>query len=296
MSQLGFTEVMNFTLATYNRNIFKRLPILSCDYAQVTGLSGGADRQTVVGGQGSRVLLTKDNAKTSQITATLPLIDLKMLAEITGDRATEEIKKLFIREEKVIQDGDNGEKFILLDRAPIKNSIHLYNLDNCSDIGTKICPALTEGSVQLEEGQYTIDETNPKKLILHKDHAPATNTMIIYYHYETAKKVANLVINSDTFPRTISFYGDLLVQDSCTGEDRIYRLVGHKGRIQPNYEISMSATDPAVLEIVIDMESFKDPETQKNIYIEFIEDDIQPEGVKPEGDPCEIDDDGNTGE
>lgn len=287
MSQYGIKEVMNFTLANYHANPHKRRPLVWVDYAQVTAMNVGAERLEIDGGRGNGRLLTFDHSKKASFNLTLPLIDLKMLALISGDDVEQKIREIYKRDVLNIQEED-GKKFVELTREPVKNSIHLYNLDNCRDIGDKICPALTEESVMLEEGQYSIDEENPKKLWLHKDHDPKTGTMIAYYHYKTQKEVTTMRINPEKFPRDVSFYGEALWRNQCSGCDEVYHVIGHRGKLLPEYELTMAGTDSAVLELTLEMIAVNDPTDNTPVYIEYIKDDMQDCYSDTDDDPCDF--------
>lgn len=290
MAQYGIKEVMNFTMTNYHRDPYKRRPIVYVDYAQITSMEIGAERHVINGGRGNGALLSFDHTKTARFNLTLPLVDLKMLALISGDKVEQKIREIYMRDELLIQE-EKGEKYVKLTRKPVANSIHLYNLDNCRDFGQKICPALQEGSVQLEEGQFIVDKDDPTKLILHEDHAPETDTMIAYYHYRTEDKVTSMRINPRNFPKAVSFYGDALWRDQCDECDEVYHVIGHKGKLLPNYELSMSGTDSAVLELTLEMYSVNDPTDNTPVYIEYIRDEIQ-DCYDDDEDECEVDDDG----
>lgn len=267
MAQYGIKEVMDFTIAKYNPNALKREPILSVDYAQVTDIENGGERIDVSGGRGNKRLLSFDHSKTTTVNVTLPLVDIKMLAMISGDEVEEKIKNIFKREVLIVEEGN----IVNLKKAPIGESLYVYTLQGNRDLGDVLVPASPLEGVQ--EGEYEMDEIIPTQMKLSDVTCPVGSEVVVYYHTTTTEPTLNLQINPDMFPKAISIYGDTLFRNQYTEEDEVYNFVGHKGRIRPNYTLSMNATDVTVLELVIDMYAVKDQSTGKELYVEYIKDE-----------------------
>lgn len=270
MAQYGIKEVMNFTLALYNPNPLLREPILIVDYAQITDIENGGDRIDISGGRGNKRLLSFDHSKTTAINVTLPLVDLKMLALLSGDEIQEKIKNIFKKETLIVKE-DEGGVFVELKKEPMANSLYVYKLEGYRDLGKKLEPAVLAGTVA--EGEYEIDSLEPKRLNLNAVSNPVGSEVVVFYHTTTKAPVFNLQVNPELFPKAISIYGDTLFRNQYTELDEVYNVVGHKGRIRPNYTLSMNATDVTVLELTIDMYAVKDEETGKEMYIEYIKDE-----------------------
>lgn len=271
MAQYGVKEVMDFTLAKYNPDILKREPIISVDYAQITDVVNTGERLPVSGGRGNATLMSFDHSKTTEVNITLPLIDLKMLALISGDEITEKIEKLFKREVVCVAEDENtDEAYIELKRKPLEGSVYLYKLEGNRDLGSK--------GVEVEEGtgltgkEIFVDSDN-KKILVSTDTFAVGEEVVVYYTSETLHKVTKLRVDPTKFPQTISVFGDILWKNQYSEEEEIYNVRIHKGRIRPEYTLSMSATDVAVLELTMDVYAFKEKCTGRETYIEYIQDD-----------------------
>lgn len=273
MAQYGIKEVMNFTIAKYDPNPLLREPLLSVDYAQVTGIENSGERVDISGGRGNKKLLSFDHSKTTALNITLPLVDLKMLAMISGDDMEDTIKDIFKREVLLVQeDGTTGSTYVELGKAPINNSLYIYTLEGSRDLKTRLTATATSGTVGDHEYELDTSHSTPK-LILNPDSNPEGSEVVVYYHTTTTNSVMNLQINPEKFPKTISIYGDTLFRNQYTEEDEVYNLVAHKGRIRPQYTLTMNATDTTVLEITVDLYAVKDQATGDEVYIEYIKDE-----------------------
>lgn len=293
MAQYGIKEVMNFSLTNYSPNPYKRMPIVYVDYAQVTSMAVGGERHTINGGRGNRALLSFDHTKTSQFSLTLPLVDLKVLALISGDEVEEKIREIYTRDVLNIQDGETGvegeKRYVELERSAIENSIHLYELEGSVDLGSKVCPELMDADSTIVEraGYKLVEADNGKhRLYLNDDVAVGVDTLVAYYHSETKGKVTTMRINPEKFPKAVSFYGEALWRDQDSELDEIFQVIGHKGRILPEYELNMSGTDSAVLELTLEMFAVNDPIDNTPVYIEYIKDDVQ-DHILEDVDPCD---------
>ena len=260
-------EVMDFVLADYHPQPFLRKPRIKVDYAQLTETSLGAERQEVRGGVGMGVITTFDHSKTSRIRVSLPIVDLSLLAMISGDCVRKKIANLFKTENLYVSIDENGDHYVELKKLPIENSLYLNDLEERSSLGEALM--LTENE-EVGEYEYKIDTENPLKIILNKESHKVGDRLIACYHTQTKKRVTNLTINPKAFPKPISFYGDQIVRNAYTGLDEIQKIVGHKGRIDPNYTLT-TGTDVAVLEFTIDLYAYVDPQTGCESYIDYYE-------------------------
>ena len=53
----------------------------------------------------------------------------------------------------------------------------------------------------------------------------------------------------------------------------MYNVRIHKGRIRPEYTLSMNATDVAVLEFTMDVYAFREKCKNRDTYIEYIKEE-----------------------
>lgn len=270
MAQYGVKEVMDFTITNYNPDQLKRKPIISVDYAQVTSIENGGERIPVDGGQGNKRLMNFDHSKSTTVNITLPLVDLNMLALISGDDVMKRIKKIYKREVLPAVDPASPATVatVELAKTPIEGSLFVYQLGGYRDLENQLKPASSSSAVA--DGEYAIDGTT---VSLNATTFKDCREVVVYYQYETSKAVTNLKIDPTKFPKAISFYGDTFMRDQFDEKDKLFHIVGHKGRIQPNYTLNMSGTDVAVLELAVDMYAVKDKCTGEQMYLEYVEDE-----------------------
>ena len=258
MAQYGIKEIMDFTIANYHPEPLKREPILTVDYAQVTDVEQAGERIFIEGGRGKKRLLSFDHTKTTAINVTLPLVDIRMLSLISGDDVEDKISEVFKREIVYVTEGK-----INLSKPAMANSLYLYKLEGNRDLGKRIvCRGLEEvkTEIDLESDLDITQDLNGKEVVA-------------YFHTKTSKPVQKLSIDPTKFPKAISVYGDTLFRNQFTELDEVYNMVGHKGRIQPNYTLSMNASDVTTLELVIDLYVYKDQSTQQEVFLEYIKDE-----------------------
>ena len=273
MAQYGIKEVMNFTLANYVPDLMKRNPILSVDYAQVTDIENAGERIDISGGRGNARLLSFDHSKTVALNITLPLVDLKMISLISGDEVEESIKKVFRKEILCpTVDSSTGNTFVQLKRKPIEESVYVYKLENGRDLGTQGIKISAPDTITSGAKEFLVDTTN-KKISLDPTVFVEGEEIAIYYHAETTTKVETLRVDPNKFPKAVSLFGDTLFRNQFTEEDEVYNVRVHKGRIRPEYTLTMNATDVAVLELTMDVYAYKEQCTGRETYIEYIKDD-----------------------
>lgn len=281
MSQYGIKEVMNFVIASYNPIPFKRKPLIVVDYAQMTEVVQGAERLNLDGGRGNARLMSFDHSKVTSVNVTLPLVDIRLLAEISGDCITKRFKDVFKRENLYVLEDDTGESYVKLKNKAIANSLFVNELIGFRDIGEAL--VLAEGGT-IGENEFQL-EADGLTIKLNKDSHPAGSELIVFYHYTTQNRVETLTINPMKFPKAISFYGDMLMRNQFDEEDEVWNVVGHKGRIQPNYTLTMSGTDATVLELTIDLYAYREAGSTCDQYVEYFKDESEG-GV---GDCCQDD-------
>ena len=277
MAQYGVKEVMNFTLADYKPNALERTPILSVDYAQVTDIENGGERIDIQGGRGNKKLLSFDHSKTTAIKVTIPLVDFRMLSLISGDTVEEKIKNIFKREVLIAQEDDTtGDIFVDLKKEPIGASLYVYKLEGNRDLGTQLKPVALSGTIAVGEYELVTGTSGlDDRIIVDPTTIAKGEEVVVYYHTTTTAPVQTMQINPEKFSKAISLYGDTLFRNQFTEEDEVYNVVGHKGRIRPNYTLQMNATDVTVLELTIDLYSVKDQTTGEEMYLEYIKDEAE---------------------
>lgn len=273
MSQYGAKEVMDYTIAEYSPNLLERKPILSVDYAQMTGITVNGERLDLNGGRGNARLMSFDHSKTVEVTFTLPLIDLKMLSIISGDEITEKVANIFRREVVCpVEDKNTGEVYIELKRKPVEKSVYLYQLLRSRDMGLQAKEVGTPPVGNLEYKEMYVDGDN-RKIILDKVAFPVGEEVVVFYTSNTGGKAESLRIDPTKFPKAVSIFGDMLWREDFEEQDEIHHMTIHKARFRPEYTLNMSGTDVAVLELTADVFAFREKCQNKSTYIEYVKDD-----------------------
>lgn len=273
MAQYGVKEVLDFTIAKYTPNLIEREPMIHVDYATMTDVENAGERIDVGGGRGHARLLSFDHSKTVAVNFSLPLIDMKMLALISGDEVVDKVSNVFRKETICVEmDSDTNQAFIELKRKPIENSVYLYRLDGLRDLGTQAKPLDVAPSGDIGVGEMFVDEGN-KKIIVDAETFPVGEEVIVFYTSTTEMKVENLRVDPTMFPKAVSVFGETIFRNQYTEEDEFYNVRIHKGRMRPEYTLSMNSTDVAVLEMTMDVYAYREKCRNRDTYIEYIKDD-----------------------
>lgn len=271
-SQFGIKEVMNLTICEYAVNSQLAKPFVVIDYAQVTGLEHSSDRIFINGGRGNKKLLGFDHSKSVTLKLTLPLVDFKLLSKITGDNIQNKIAKMFKAETKMVLSDNNGN-YIPLEKEPLDNTLFANILsgyreleDNLIVVPNTKTPQANECSVVVENGEA--------RLYVNKDTCPYGSEIRVHYTHQSIKETQKIVFSADKFPKYVTLKGDTLFRNQVTTEDEVYNFIGYKCQFQGNFTLNMSATDPTVLELTVDLYAHKDKETQEEMYYEFIKEEM----------------------
>ena len=271
MAQYGIKEVMNVVISTFNKDFEYSTPFAIVDYAQVTGLEHSAERIDIRGGWGNPKLLSFDHSKTVTMTMSLPLVDFKLLSKISGDDVKKQISKIFKSERLTIKRGNNGI-FVNLERKPLENSAFFCNILDGRDLAENI---ELEGSTHKPNRNrcslVTVgDET---RLYFNQETIKEGTEVLVNYIFETKQATENIVFSTNKFPKYVTLRGECLFRNQITGEDEIYNFTGYKASFQDNYSLTMSATDPTVLELTIDFYAYKHPNFEGcEQYYELVKD------------------------
>lgn len=259
MAQFGIKEVLNFTIAKYNPNPTLAEPILTVDYATVSDIAAQAERLDINGGRGNKRLLSFDHTKVASLPITLPLVDLKMLALISGDKIEEQIKDVFKKEIVIVEEGTLGKLKVTLQKTPLEGSLFVHKLEGFRDLGASILSDCTiSGNViEIENTPVAVGDE-----------------IVVFYHHKTSAAVQTMKFNPTVFGDAVTLFGDTLFRNQYTEEDEVYNFVAYKGRFQPNFTLSMNSTSATVLELTLDLYAYKDKGTQEETYYEFIKEEV----------------------
>lgn len=275
-AQYGVKEVMNLTFFHYNQTIKKAIPYVYVDYAQVTGLAHESEITQINGGRGNKRLVGFDSTKTVTLNLTLPLVDFRLLSKISGDDIKDKISELFKRESLLVRQ-DATSNYVVLKKEPLNNTLFVNKLSGYRDIDDSI-KVIERGNKNPSENECSIVVENDEiKLYLNSKTCPVDSEIVVHYTYETKGAVQRMEFSGDKFPKYVTIKGDTLFRNQVTTEDEVYNFVAYKCKFQTNFTLNMSATDPTVLELTVDVYIHKDKETQTDLYYEFVkeeEDDV----------------------
>lgn len=272
-SQFGIKEVMDLTVCEYSVDPQLAKPFAVIDYAQVTGLEHASERIFIHGGRGNKKLLGFDHTKTTTLKLTLPLVDFKLLSKISGDDIQNKIAKMFKSETKMVLDG-GASNYITLEKEPLDNTLFVNILSGYRELEDNL-EVIERDNKNPDEGQCSIVIENGEiRLYLNKDTCPRGSEVRVHYTHESLAQTQKIIFSADKFPKFITLKGDTLFRNQVTTVDEVYNFIGYKGQFQTNFTLNMSATDPTVLELTVDLYAHKDKETQEELYYEFVKEEI----------------------
>lgn len=272
-SQFGIKEVMNLTICEYAVNPLLAKPFAVIDYAQVTGLEHTSERIFIHGGRGNKKLLGFDHTKTATLKLTLPLVDFKLLSKISGDNIQKKIAKMFKAETKMVM-GDTTGNYVALEKEPVDNTLFVNILSGYRELEDNLIVD-TRGNKSPDENKCSVVFENGEiRLYLNKTTCPTGSEVRVHYTHQSIKETQKIVFSADKFPKFVTLKGDTLFRNQVTTEDEVYNFLGYKGQFQTNFTLNMSATDPTVLELTVDLYAHKDKETQEELYYEFVKEEM----------------------
>lgn len=250
--QFGIKEVVNGTIVDFTT----KKPVLYFDYATASSNENNAERLFLEGGQGNYRLMSFDHTKTSTFQLTLPMVDLKMLALLAGEDLATGASNVFKRE--VLKITANK---VTLSETPIDGTLFVSNLEGLRDFGTdeytKTASAPTGLQYTIAGKDLTFNATENNK------------TVVVFYQYASASTAKKISIKANKFPKTVSIYGDGLWQDQETETAKGVKVNVFKAKAQPNFTLTMSATDATSLEITFDLFAVQDGNGNYS-YIDYI--------------------------
>ena len=119
-------EVSNLVFLDYQT----QQPLGYTDYASVTTSDVKATRIEVRGGQGNYLLGVVDHSKTVTVTLTLPLVDLKFVAMLSGDTLTPQSQNVYQRDKLTVQVISTGTINVTAGASTAGNAVVALNGTN----------------------------------------------------------------------------------------------------------------------------------------------------------------------
>lgn len=235
--QYGIKEVLNLSVVDYATN----KPLFYADYAAVSSNENTAERLKIKGGWGNVDQLAFDHSRESVLNITLPLVDLKTIAMLTGEELAVGAADVFKRETLIV-DATNS---VTLSATPLANTLFVADLEGIRDYGEEI----TLGTTTPATGEYTISGT---KLTFNQTSHPTGSEIVVTYFYaspETSKKIS---IRGNKFPKAVKIYGTGLARNQEDELDYPVHVTVHKARPQANFTFTMEGTNATNVEMVFD--------------------------------------------
>ncbi|WP_442636605.1 hypothetical protein [Rossellomorea marisflavi] len=242
--QYGIKEVLDVNILDYA----SKNPLFFVDYAEATSNENTAERLDLTGGRGNAKQMSFDHSKAGTFQLTVPLVDLKMLAMLSGDDLQEGAGQIFKREVLTVDDA-GGAPSVTLSHEPIAG-VKIFKLEGLRDTGEEI-PA----TVSAKKAELT--------------GAAADQQVIAFYQYAAPAKSKKVSIKSTKFPKAVEIFGTGLARNQEDELDYPCHLHVFKARPQPNFTFTMSGSDATNLEITFDMYEVKDQKGEGQ-YIDYI--------------------------
>lgn len=244
--QFGIKEVLDVNVVDFGT----KEPLFFVDYAEATSNEVTGERLDLRGGQGYAKQMSFDHSKDSQFTLTVPLVDLKALALLTGEDLGEGVGEIFKRE--VLTVADNvGTPEITLTKQPV-GEVKVFKLEGLRDKGEEFTVADVTGS--------TVELSTP---------AADGEEVIAFYQYAAPATSKRVQVKSNKFPKAVSIYGTGLARNQEDEQDYPCHISVFKARPLPNITFTMSGTEATNLEMTFDMYEVKDANGDGQ-YIDYI--------------------------
>lgn len=253
--QYGIKEVLNFSVIDFAT----KKPILYADYATVSSNENSAERLDLRGGQGNFKIMSFDHTKDSMLNVTMPLVDLKLLALLTGSDSVVGASDVFKREILTV----SASNTVTLASTPVSGTLYMFDLSGDRDNGTEITvgtPATTPNTYSISGAIVTLNATS---------HV-AGEQVVAFYQYAAPATSTKITIKANKFPKAVEIYGDGLWRNQEDELDYIVKVHALKARPQANFTFTMSASDATTLEITFDLYGVTNNVTGDIDFIEYV--------------------------
>jgi hypothetical protein len=238
------------------RDYATKNPLFFADYAEATSQDVAGERVFVNGGIGNPRLLAFDHTKTSDLKLTLPLVDLNLLALLSGDTISTGIQNIYKREVLTVSAGSTAT----LSQTPLAGTTpSVFYLQGTRDNGTaltKVASAPTAGQYSISSATVTVNSADNGKQI------------VVWYQYATASSATNITVKASSFASAVQIVGTGLARDQVTETDVATNITFYKARPQNNFTITMSSTAVTTLELTFDL--FAEKVGTDYVYADYV--------------------------
>ena len=217
-------------------------PFLNVDFANTTTAEITGESVFAYGGKGHPKRVVFHGEKGGTIAFETQIQTMKLYSLLSG-AAIESSAKFIRREEVTCSEAGT----LTVSGTPVSGTVNVFAADD--DCGTAL-QASAEGSVITASG------------------TAAGSKYVVYYIEQISSGVKKISIQSTTFPKSFTVYGD--TYDKTENDEIIgYRLIAYKCAPQSNFTLSFANSgDPATMTITCDLMADKDNRLLDLIMIE----------------------------
>lgn len=229
-NQIALNNVINLQFMDFATDS----PLFYVDYAQTTEIDNGGTRVEVRGGQGNYLLTTFDHTKTAGMKLNVPLADLNLLAQLSGDTLQSGTQNVFMREVWTV----DAANTITLSQTPVGTSLTLYPLVNQRDLGTKIASS-----------NYTVST----KTVTFTTGANPGDKIVAWYQYATPTGSVTYTMKANKFTQAMHIVGFGVGIDQVTETQRTVQIEIFKAKFKPTFNFQLTSTNASVINLELDM-------------------------------------------
>lgn len=244
--QYGIKEVLDTNIVDFKT----KKPVAFIDYAEASTNEVTGERLKLKGGRGMADQMSFDHSKESTFQLTVPLVDLNLLALITGEELGEGVGQIFKREVLTVKD-ETGTPTITLSQTPV-GDVKVYKLEGLRDIGEEF----EVSNVSAKEATLTTPAADGEEVVA-------------FYQYAAPATSKRISVKSNKFPKVVSIYGTGLARNQEDEQDYPCHVTVYKAKPQQNINFTMSGTEATNLEITFDLQEVKDANGDGQ-YIDYI--------------------------
>jgi len=204
-------------------------------------------------------LVSFDHTKTSTAKVSSPIVDLEVLAKLTGKALSVGSANVPKRE---ILTTSGATPTITLAATPVTGTLQVYLLDGDRDVGT----LQSAGTPASQENTYSGTVT----LTFNATTAPAGTRIVAYYNYATAATTQTITMTADQFAPYMKMVGTGIATDLVTGASDvpvIFELLKVKPKNTVNF--TLKSTEATQLEFDLDLFSVLNTTTNEQEYFKM---------------------------
>lgn len=217
------------------------LPFLYSDYANVSTNEWSAERQYAT--EKGTNAISWDSQKKSTVQVETEVFDLKWLALANGTQFVNGGADIQRREVVTVTGGK-----VTLANTPMDKSTQILPV---GENGLEL-----DGGLPLEEVE-TAPTAATEYQVTGKDiefeATVADGTQFAVHYVEQVENARTMTIRSDVFPKAFKLFADVLIREKERGVDEFCQIEYFNVRPQPNFTITMSATEITKLSITFDV-------------------------------------------